>query len=166
MAFLLDSSELPGRDWTNSRETSFRSVRLPFQRSPFLRCISASRNYRQGQPVRYLWIQLTLTNGPADASKLVERFRTRYYRNQRTKLVAEREMTGYQLPRLAEPQLYERETVRRSQHYVNRHLSGRVGDVCLYLVAGGSGGGWDWSDTIDFATAQVKKLERLRALTN
>lgn len=162
LSYLLDASELPGEGWHDSRQSSFRSVRLLVHRSSHLRCVSASRNYRVGRPTRYLGIEIVLMESPGDATRMVERSRTRYYRNVMARLVAEREMTAYTLPALADSQLYERETVQKSLHYVNRHLAGRVGDISLHVIAGGSGGGWEWAEVVDFATAQAEKIRRLR----
>jgi hypothetical protein len=80
------------------------------------------------------------------------------------KVVAERDITDYQLPTIATSQLYERETARGSVRYVNRTITGRVGDVFLEVRAGGSGGGLNWDDTMAIATAQAEKIKGLQSV--
>jgi hypothetical protein len=163
VSYLLDAPELPGGEWANSRQASFRSVWVPFRRSPPVRCVSASRNYRHGQPTRYLYIEIAVTEHEADADRLIESSRTRFYRNPDVTSIGERSVTGYELPAVESAQLYERETVRGSVHAVNRWITGRVGEVFLAVQAGGSGGGWEWSEAVAFAVAQADKITRLRS---
>ncbi len=162
LSYLLDASELPGDGWSNSREGSIRSVSTPFRRGPKLRCVGASRNYRKGvNPVRYLFIEVDLTDSPEHAIRLAERARTRYYRKPGVTVVAERDITlpGRDLSPLANTQMYERDTERDAKRYTNRVLSGTLGDVVVRIHAGGSGGGWDWDDVADFAIAQANKCQ-------
>jgi len=161
VSYLLDAAELPGMDWTNSREANFRSVRMPFRRSPNLKSVSASRNYRQGP--RYLYIEIAVTENTSDADRLIELSRSRFYRKPGVTIVAEREMTGYDLPAVTNSQLFERETVRGSVRAVHRHITGRVGDVVLAVYPGPSGGGWDWGEAVGIATAQAEKINMLRS---
>jgi hypothetical protein len=161
-SYLLDATELPGGGWINSRQASLRSVWTPFRRPPPVRWVSASRNYRYGQPTRYLYIEIAVTEDEADAERLIENSRTRFYRNPSVSRIGERSVTGYELPAIDSALLYERETVRGSVHAVNRWVTGRVGEVFLAVQAGGSGGGWEWSEAVAFATAQADKIARLR----
>jgi hypothetical protein len=135
---------------------------MPFRRSQPVRCVSASRSYRHGQPTRYLYIEIAVTEHEADADRLIESSRTRFYRNPGVTSIGERSVTGYELPAISGAHLYERETVRGSLHGVNRWITGRVGEVFLAVQAGGSGGGWDWGEAVVFATAQADKIARLR----
>jgi hypothetical protein len=125
--------------------------------------VSASRNYRYGQPTRYLYIELALTEQEADADRLIESSPTRFYRNPGVTIIGERSVTGYDVPILENAQLYERETVRGSVHGVNRWITGRVGEVFLAVQAGGTGGGWEWNEAVAFAAAQADKITRLRS---
>ena len=135
---------------------------MPFRRSPNLKSVSASRNYRQGP--RYLYIEIAVTESTSDADRLIELSRSRFYRKPGVTIVAEREMTGYDLPAVTNSQLFERETVRGSVRAVHRHITGRVGEVVLAVYPGPSGGGWDWGETVGFATAQAEKINMLRSL--
>lgn len=162
MSYLLDATELPGEDWTNSRQASFRSVRTPFRGLPHLRCVSASRNFQQSKPTRYLFIEIAVMDSSDDANRLVETSRTRFYRKPGVTIVGERELTECVVPAVEDSQLYERETVRGSLRGVNRRITGRIGDVFLGIHAGASGDGWEWADVMNVATLQAGKINKLR----
>jgi hypothetical protein len=104
-----------------------------------------------------------VTQHEADADRLFEDNRTRFYRNPGVTIVGERSVTGYDVPIVENARLYERETVRGSLHGVNRWITGRVGEVFLAVQAGGSGEGWEWSEAVAFAAAQADKITRLRS---
>lgn len=162
MSYLLDAAELPSENWTASREATLRSIWSPLRPSKNLRWVNAARNYRHEE--RYLFIEVALMESEADADRLIKGSRTRYYRKPGVKVVAERDVADYQLPTIATSQLYERETARGSVRYVNRTVTGRVGDVFLEVRAGGSGGGFNWDDTMAIATAQAEKIKGLQSV--
>lgn len=163
-SYLLDASELPGDSWTPSREANFHSIRFPFQRTPHLSRVVASRNYRQGLGARSLYIELAVLDSAPDIERLLADVRSRpYYKRPGVTLMALRVMSGYDLPEVQDLRLTERDTRRRTTKYVFRAITGRVGDVFISLLAQGSPGGWKWDEVMEFATIQANKIRRLRS---
>jgi len=159
-SYLLDGTEVPGQGWTTSREGSYRSVRRPFNGEPPLRCVGASRNFRQG--TRYLFIALTVMDRADDAMLMIQRARTDFIRKPQVAVIAEREMSGFVLPTIEDAQVYEKETTRGSLHGHLRWVTGRVDSVVLAVQASGSQGDWEWDEAMRIATFQAEKVARLR----